>query len=67
MSTQQETIDQFDRMHTALSKVQGMMSFMMYYKSRDNIPDSDIRNMAWLVHDLCSNALEDQQQEQKST
>lgn len=60
MDSQQDVINQFDRMNTALSKIQGMMSFMMYYRSQDNTPDSDIRNMAWLVHDLCSNALENQ-------
>lgn len=57
MNSKQEIVEQFDRMHIALSKIQGMMGFMMYYRSPDHIPDDEIRNMAWLAHDLCTDAL----------
>lgn len=57
MNSKQEIVEQFDRMHIALSKIQGMMGFMMYCRTPDHIPDNEIRNMAWMTYDLCTDAL----------
>jgi len=52
-------LNTLDRMHCALEKTQGLMGILRNHHSRDYILNSEIRAVAWMVHDLCVAALKE--------